>query len=267
MVNGAHTEPERVARDCGLRLLELSTIYESMVVRREAGPATLAIVGFVGRQRRLLRGAYLLADAEQRLEASILLRAMVEFLIRQHWMQSNPQRNYVLWMIDDLRARLRIDCEVRKAAPEAHGVIEPAMREQYERSLEEMQGELERLRQQLGLEKAPSYPNLREQAEAVGLRFAYSLAYRFDSLNAAHPSAMAVEQLFEQHPEGVRVLPGPPPERGYADPYGVGAVILRDALVHVSEQVPELRLDGFDEVAARMDEILPELEEQPAPPD
>jgi hypothetical protein len=253
--NGTHTEAEAVARECGLRLLELSTIYERGVVRHEAGPATLAIVGLVARQRRLLRGGYLLADSGQRLEASILLRTMLEFLIRQLWLQSDPPLNYVLWALDDLRARLRIDREVRGQAPEAHGealaVLEPEMREEYERSLEEMHSELDRLRERLGLERVPAYPNLREQAEAVGLGFSYSLAYRFDSLGAAHPSAMAVEQLFEPHPEGVRVLPEPPPERGYADPYGVGAFILRDALAHAAEQVPELRLAGEQRSAMR----------------
>ena len=62
---------------------------------------------------------------------------------------------------------------------------------------------------------------------------------------------MAVEQLFVPHPQGVRVLADPPPERGYADPYGVGAFILRDALGQAAEQIPELVLEGFDDVAAR----------------
>jgi hypothetical protein len=101
----------------------------------------------------------------------------------------------------------------------------------------------------------------------VGLGFSYSLAYRFDSLSAAHPSAMAVEQLFAPHPQGVRVLADPPPERGYADPYGVGAFILRDALRHAAEQIPELVLDGFDDVAARLDQVRPQPTEQAAPPD
>lgn len=264
-------EAEAVARDCGQRLLEISFTYERRVIRPEAGPVTLAIVGLVARQRRLLRGAYLLADGGQRLEASSLLRAMLEFLIRQLWLQTSPELNYTLWAIDDLRARLRIDREIREQAPDEHGealeVMQPAMRAQYEQSLEEMREQLDALQQRLGLERAPQYPNLREQADAVGLGFSYSLAYRFDSLSAAHPSAMAVEQLFTPHPEGVRVLADPPPERGYADPYGVGAFILRDALAHAAEQIPELALDGFDEVAAQLDAVRPGAPEQAAPPD
>src|SRR2546425_5517973 len=96
---GARTPDEDLARGCGLRLLELSGIYERGVVRYEAGHETLAIAGLVARQRRLLRAAYLLADSDQRLEASIMLRAMLEFLIRQKWLEADPRLHYVLWVI------------------------------------------------------------------------------------------------------------------------------------------------------------------------
>jgi hypothetical protein len=79
---------------------------------------------------------------------------------------------------------------------------------------------------------------------------------------------MAIEQLFEDRPDlgGIRLLPEPPAERGYADPYGVGAFILRDALTSAAALVPELQLAGFDEVAARLDELQPRPDEQaPAP--
>jgi hypothetical protein len=261
VANGARTEGEDVAREVGLNLLEISSTYERRVIRPEAGPAALAIVGLVARQRRLLRGAYLLADAEQRLEASILLRTMLEFLIRQTWLQADPELNYTLWVLDDLEARLRIDREIRKQARDEHGqaleVMEPVMRSLYEKSLDEMRRQVEALRQRLGLERNPRYPNLREQAQAVGLSFSYSLAYRFDSLSAAHPSAMAVEQLFARHPQGVRVLADPPPERGYADPYSVGAFILREALGHAAEQISELALEGIEELGARLDAVRP----------
>jgi hypothetical protein len=273
MPNGARTPSEELARECGLELLELSGIYERGVVRYEAGHETLAIAGLVGRQRRLLRAAYLLADVGQRLEASIMLRAMLEFLIRQKWLELDPGLHYVLWAIDDLNARLRIDREVREQEPEAHEeaieIIEPEMREQYERQLDRMRRELDQLQQRLGLDRPPSYPNLSEQAIAVGLGFSYSLAYRFDSQSAAHPSAMAIEQLLEDRPNlgGIRLLPEPPPERGYADPYGVGAFILRDAIASAAALIPELQLAGFDAVAARLGELQPRPDEQAAPPE
>lgn len=261
MPSGATTPAERDARECGLELLRLSRIYERGVVRYEAGHQTLAIAGLVGRQRRLLRAAYLLADEEQRLEASIMLRAMLEFLIRQKWLEADPHLHYVLWAIDDLKSRLRIDREIREGNPDAHEaaieIMTPEMRGVYEGELERMRHQLDGLQQQLGLDRPPQYPTLRGQAQAVGLGFSYSLAYRFDSQSAAHPSAMAIEQPFEDRPDlgGVRLLPEPAPERGYADPYGVGAAILRDALAGAAAVIPELALDGFDVVAARLDAL------------
>jgi hypothetical protein len=263
MANGAKNEQEEVARECGLRLLEISGIYERGVVSYQAGYQTLAIAGLVGRQRRLLRAAYLLADEDQRLEASILLRAMLEFLIRQKWLEADPRLNYLLWAADDLRARLRIDREVREEDPEAHqGALEimtPEMRETYENELARMEEQLTALQKELELDRSPAYPNLREQAMAVGLGFVYSLAYRMESHSAAHPSAMATEQLFEHRPDlgGVLLLPEPPADRALAEPYVVGAFTLRDALAGAAAFVPELRLDGFDEVVARLEDAVP----------
>jgi hypothetical protein len=129
--DGARTPDEELARECGLRLLEISGIYERGVARYEAGHETLAIAGL---QRRPLRGAYLLADAGQRLEASIMLRATLEFLIRQRWLQLDPGLHYVLWANDDLKAPLRIDRKVRERDPAVHEkaieVMQPEIREQ-----------------------------------------------------------------------------------------------------------------------------------------
>jgi hypothetical protein len=268
--SGARNEQEAVARECGLQLLEISRIYERGVVSYEAGPQTLAIAGMVGRQRRLLRGAYLLADEDQRLESSIMLRAMLEFLIRQKWLELNPRLHYALWAADDLKARLRIDREVREDDPELHEeaflVMAPEMRQLYENQLARMQEQLAALHAELDLDRPPSYPNLREQAIAVGLGLSYSLAYRFDSQSAAHPSTMAIEQLFQDRPDlgGVRLLPEPPAERAYADPYGVGAFILRDALAGAAAMIPEFQLEGFDPVVANLEEAVTQPPEEAA---
>jgi hypothetical protein len=140
--------------------------------------------------------------------------------------------------------------------------MEPEMRDRYENELVRMNEQLEQARVQLGGERAPRYPSLREQAEAVGLGFSYSLAYRFDSQSAAHPSAMAIEQLFEDRPDlgGIQLLPEPPAERGYADPYGVGAFILYEALNSAAAQIPELALDELDEVGLEFSRLSPSLE-------
>lgn len=263
MGTGPHTEQERIARECGLRLLEISEIYERCVIEYGAGHATLAIVGLVARQRRLLRAAYLLADADQRLEASVFIRAMQEFLIRQKWLQLDPELHHVLWSLEDFRLRLKIDEEITAWA-KSEGValapiLKPEVRDEYERQRGWLQKQLTKISDERGLPKAPSYPGLQQQANDVKLGLVYSLAYRFDSQTAAHPSALAIEQLLRDRPDlgGVEVLADPPVERTYADPYATGAFILRDAFASAATHIPEVELDGFDDVAQRLEEITP----------
>ena len=60
----------------------------------------------------------------------------------------------------------------------------------YEAHLAEIEEELD--------DRPAAYPSLKERATAVGQASTYSLAYRFDSQAAAHPSALALELLFEE---------------------------------------------------------------------
>lgn len=266
-VTGGEGSPhpeEKVARECGLRLVEISVIYERAVVPDAAGTEALATVGLVARQRRLLHAAYLLADAGMSLEATYMVRAMAEFLIRQRWLELDPRRNQVLWTRDDLKARLRIDREIRELLPAGHAeaveLMGAEVRAAYEAEMAKMGQQLDEAAAELGepgtaRRKQTAYPTLREQAHATGLDVFYSLAYRSDSL-LAHPTVYAIEQLFEAHPpDGVRVVADPPAGRGYADTYGVAAFILRDALASAGAQLPELALSALDEVAARLDEV------------
>lgn len=79
--------------------------------------------------------------------------------------------------------------------------------------------------------------------------------------SAAHPSPLAIEQLMQGRPDlgGIRLLAEPPTERSRADPYAVCAVILRDALAGAADLVADLRLDGFDEVVARLEALYAAL--------
>ena len=136
--------------------------------------------------------------------------------------------------------------------------MRPDVRQAYETNLTRIEQELAQLQAQLPLDRAPRFPTLREQAIAAGVGFEYSLAYRFDSQSAAHPSAMAVEQLMEDRPDlgGVQLLVEPPSDRGYADPYSVAAFILSEALVAAGDLVPELVVDGLREIQARLIELM-----------
>ena len=59
---------------------------------------------------------------------------------------------------------------------------------------------------------------------------------------------------------GVRILPEPPPERAYADPYSVGAFVLYDALNSAAASIPELAIEGMDEVSQRLERLSPARE-------
>lgn len=258
---GTGRAPEQeTARDCGLRLIDISNVYERGVVPYDADRKTLAIAGLVARQRQLLRSAYLLSDNGHGLEAAILQRSMLEFLIVQKWLLLDPETHLVLWVAHDLEARLRIDRELRELAPDARDevikILEPETGERYELWLENLEHQLEQACLELGVDR-PRLPTLREQARAVGLELGYSMAYRFESQSAAHPSALAIEQLMQDRPDlgGISLLGEPPPERGRADPYVVCAVILREALSDAAAAIPELQLDGLADIVARLEEL------------
>jgi hypothetical protein len=249
-------------RECGLELLALSTVYERPVVCDEAGVETLAMIGLVARMRRLLRASYRLADAGEILEASILNRAMMEYLFTLRWLQVDPVLHYLLWAAADLRSRLTLDREVREQAEEEYAeaveLMEKDVRDQYEQSLEKMQAQIDEAKQRLG-GKPLRLPSFEQRARAAELPFAYSLAYRFDSMTGAHPTPHAIEQLMVEHPKGIAILPEPPQERGYADPYGVAAHVLLDALNSAADKIPELRLgDGLEAVQWRLMELVPQ---------
>lgn len=249
-------------RECGFELLALSTVYERPVVGDEAGVETLAMVGLVARMRRLLRSSYRLADAGEVLEASILNRAMMEYLFTLRWLQVDPELHYVLWAAADLKARLTIEREVRQQAEDEHAeaveLMEPDVREQYELALDKMQAQIEEAKERLA-GRPLRLPSFEQRAREAELPFAYSLAYRYDSITGAHPTPHAIEQLMVQHPRGIAILPEPPPERGYADAYGVAAHVLLDALNSAADRIPELRLgEGLDAVQGRLMELAPQ---------
>jgi len=71
---------------------------------------------------------------------------------------------------------------------------------------------------------------------------AYNLAYRLDSQSAAHPSALALENLLRQLPDGsVEVLAEPKPENRL-DVYSTGAIYLQEALMMASDMIPQLQI-------------------------
>lgn len=244
-----HIPDEARARECGLRLLELSETYARVALRAEAEPQVLTLIGLVARQRRLLRAIYALADADMHLEAGILARTMLEYLIVLRWLRVNPRLHHAMWVKHDLEARLRIDREIREVAAAAQAEPPAALaaesRDFYENALRQARHQVEKERVALGLEKAPRYPTLKEQATAAGLAMAYARLYRIESQSGAHPMVMAIDELLEEG-DGALVLSEP---RSNPRSYGTAAIALMESLQLAKRLLPELSLDGLDEVS------------------
>jgi hypothetical protein len=178
---------------------------------------------------------------------------MFEFFIRQKWLQFDPELHRLLWFRDDIQRRFTIDRTVRDSSEDsATEILRPDVRERLERARDEIDMRVAEIQAERQLERPPTYPQLEAQAKLVGEEHAYNLAYRLDSHNAAHPSALALENLLRQLPDGaLEVLAEPAPENRL-DVYGTGAIYLREALLMAGEMIPQLRVDGLEDLAEQL---------------
>ncbi len=232
MPNLGAAERRAGARECALRLLELSRIYENVTVPRSSPDERAIVVALVARQRSHLNAIIQLADAGLALEAEIIDRTMFEFFVRQKWILLDAVLHRLLWLRDDIQRRFTIDRETREWAAANNRQVEilrPDVRERLERAREEIDARITQIADQRGLDEPPTYPGLQGQATATGNRIDYSLGYRLNSQGAAHPNALALENLLQQLPGGdLRVLAEPAPDNRL-NVYGTGAVYLHEA--------------------------------------
>jgi hypothetical protein len=235
-------------RTLGLELFEASAGYEGLIVT--TGVETAAIAGLVARQRRLMRSAFRLADADERLEAQIIVRSQVEFLIVQKWLQLDPELHLPLWFIEDVRARFATRTDVLAAY--GIDILEPSNVKRYDEVREERRADLAQICGRRKID-VPRYPSLIEQAQAVGEEGSYALSYRYDSQTAVHPQALAIEQPLDQVPEGLAIRSEP--HAPAIDTYASSAVTLLVALNSAAAHSPELafvELEALDnEIAAQ----------------
>jgi hypothetical protein len=186
----------------------------------------LAFGGLLLRAARFVRVAHVLADNNDRPEAAVFVRALIEYAITGRWLALNPPRNFTIWAIDDIRGRLLIAEAARRLA--GVDVLEPERRAEYEASRD---GLREDWLAAFGEPVPTRLPSLETRARETGNHDLYDFAYRFDSQTAVHPTAFAVDQLLHRT-DGGRVLihTEPPADREYADTYGVAAVAFLDLL-------------------------------------
>jgi hypothetical protein len=270
---GDREHDERIvgSRRCAFTLLERSGVYENVIVPPGTPPEWPVVVALVARQRNHLKAMVTLADAGLNLEAEIIDRTMFEFYVRLKWLLLDAELHRILWMLDDIGYRFTIDAEVRQWAAQNEREIE-ILRDDVRERLEALQADLTEgianIAADRRLDRAPRYPRLNEQAEAIGSAIDYSLGYRLDSQSAAHPSVLALQNLAEALPDGsIRIVAEPAPDNRL-NVYSTGSLYLFDALELVGELIPQLRIEGLEEIGEELQElaVMRLLEENPGAP-
>jgi hypothetical protein len=250
------------ARTLGLALLDVSRVYEGFPISSFEGglkfpPHRRAIIGLVGRQRRLLRATYTLADAEQVLESIGPLRSMLEFLICQRWLAVDPDVNVTLWMAQDHASRDLMREKMRQHTPALHDAAVEALTPEQRAEGEEVAAGRELLVAELG-DRRPRLPSLEQRAAQVGLSILYDVLYRYESGAGPHPTMMSVDLLLEKHPNGL-VLRGEPTAQFAVPPvYLHGAYLLYEALKGSAELTPALDLPELPSLGSDLNALLVE---------
>jgi hypothetical protein len=217
------------------------------------------VVAIVARQRSHLTAVMELADAGLALEAEAVDRMMFEFSVRLKWLLLDVDLHRLLWLRDDIKRRFTIDRETRAWA-EANDreieILRPDVRESLERARDRIDARLDEIADERGLDRRPTYPGLEAQATATGNRIDYALGYRLNSQGAAHPNVLSLENLLRELPDnrGIQVLAEPAADNRL-NVYGSGAVYLFDALEVAGELIPQLRIEGLDEVRRTLTEL------------
>lgn len=257
------TDDESKARSIGLALLAASEIYEDFLIQRTEGPLRRkpvahyksAVIALVGRQRRFLRAAYLLADADMDLEAIGPIRSMFEFFITQRWLALDPDLNWMLWMERDHSTRDTWRKGVGEHAPALYAAATAALTSEQHEEAKVIADVREQIKARLGNRKA-EVPSLEQRAKAVGLAAEYDLLYRYESNADTHPSMFATDLLLESTPRGLR-LHGKPTKQFVPVPiYLQGAYLLHAALQDCGEQVSSLRIPKLDTLGTDLASLI-----------
>jgi Family of unknown function (DUF5677) len=249
-----YSSSSAAGRDVALALLDGSRKVEGLEVPAASRDVWVPAL-FLIRARRLIRSALVLADAGHGIEASIVLRAVVEYLITLQWLFLDFDAHDLVWRIDDLRSILAMDDAATGAG---FAVLNPEIRPLYEEAKQEWRTRLDALEgvdERVPEQNRERLPSFEMRARAVQLEGLYGLAYRWDSLAAAHPNATAVEQFLERPGDGVFRVASEP-QHPLPDPYPIAALLLMLVLLKTGDLAEELRFDGdLHDVAAHLREL------------
>ncbi len=214
------------------------------------------------------------------MEAAIIIRALNESLLTLAWLDADPDLGELVWMLDEIRTRFTHHKEV--AAEERKQRAQARRRGEAVRALQpgEILGLFDRgtLRQlkefdpigraridalprkakrmrKMKVKRVSEMPSFKDRAAVAGMPWACSLAYRFDSNAAPHPSPLAVERFLERENGAIRFRATP---SGAIDPYYVGARLLGALIQIAGRQVDHTAFEAqIDAVIAELDQLAP----------
>jgi Family of unknown function (DUF5677) len=289
-LNFRYSKYSRDARRIGNRLLYLTRAYEGVVLEPDQGVFMLAVAALVARARHLLRSIYVAADRGDALAAAILTRALTESVLLLAWLNKDPEVGELVWMLDDIRTGLSHHKEVaeeerrqRSRQRRAGEPVEPVPQgrslgllgradvRQRRKIKAETTARLERLPDhatrlsRMRVTRVDRIPSFAERAQVVDAPWIYSLAYRFDSNAAAHPTPLALSRFLEQRPEGIEIRSAA--GGAFSDPYLVSARLFGAVLDLASERVDQGVLvdDGVEDEINALNEMAAEIQAASAP--
>ena len=265
-MNARYTPHSRESRAVGVRLLNLTSGYDDLLVPRGLGVAALGALGLVARGRSLLRIVHLIADTGDAASASLAVRALTESVLTLAWLNKDPELAEAVWMLDSIRTSLSHHKEVadeerrQRASARRRGEVvaqllpgqsfgllsraEVRRRKLIQQQQRERVEGLPRLsprKNKLRVTRIGHMPGFHDRAEVAGMPWVYSLAYRFDSNAGAHPTPLAIGQFLEERADGIAVQSyarGPRP-----DPYYVAAQLFAVLVELAGDRVDQTALE------------------------
>jgi Family of unknown function (DUF5677) len=215
-------------------------------------------VGLAMRIRHLARAVIRLTDDGSWLEAQILLRSLLEYVITLEWIAKDPERRVLSWWRADERAFDVMVGEVSSLLGHPVGLSE--VDEVVHRQL------IEQIANEAVAAEAPPYPGLKERAKDAEESLSYSLLFRLYSQGGVHPFRQSLLPLIEDMPKRDAVLIRARPREGpIDDPYYLTTVLVVITHERLSELQPTLQLPSVEPIKRQLMELKQEIDADDAP--
>jgi hypothetical protein len=243
------------ARVAALGLLELTQVLENGVRVPYGDRLGVVAAGLALRARRLVRSIVALRDRDEWLEAQILVRTLLDYLITLEWIARDPQVRVLSWWLADEGSFARMADGVASVTGEHIDVPE---------ELDTAQAEVSsRIAAEAAAAGAPPLPNLRDRAKEVGADLGYEFLFRLYSQGGVHPTRQSIVMLIEDlEPQQAVVLHEKPPAGPIDDPYYLAGALGCIALQTLSRLEPGLSLPDLDPVRAEFLAIKQAIDER-----